>query len=231
MSQHTLAHRVLVIGVPAAFAVLSVFHPMPDPIAGLADQVNWWITQHALQIPMFLLMGCAILALGWASSGRAVTVSRVAALVFIAFYPAYDAFAGLGSGYLVRHAEGTDAATQTVLFEATAGIFDSPINAGLYAVGTLAWMVAVVSLGVALRRGPGGLAVTILFIASGLTLIDHGGVFGVVSFTLFAAAAALHSFARGSGPGHGTTAVSTAAQSKIGDSSTPPESAAHRSRG
>jgi uncharacterized membrane protein YGL010W len=191
MSQHALARRVLVIGVPIAFAVLSVFHPMPDPIAGLADEVNWWITQHVLQIPLFLLMGCAVLALGWASSGRAVAVSRVAALVFIAFYPAYDAFAGLGSGYLVLHAEGADAATRSVLFEATAGVFDSPINTGLYAVGTLAWMVAVVSLGVALRRGPGGLAVTILFIASGLTLIDHGGVFGVASFSLFAAGAAV----------------------------------------
>jgi len=222
MSQHTLARRMLVIGVPVAFAVLSVFHPIPDPIAGLADEVNWWITQHALQIPMFLLMGCAILALGWASSGRAATVSRVAALVFIAFYPAYDAFAGLGSGYLVRHAEGTDAATQSVVFEATAGIFDSPINTGLYAIGTLAWMVAVVSLGVALRRGPGGLAVTILFIASALTLIDHGGVFGAVSFGLFAVGAALHTFARTSGPGPDDSAASTAAVSVIGASSTSP---------
>lgn len=200
MSLSTLARRVLVIGVPAAFAVLSVFHPMPDPIAGLADEVDWWIILHALQIPMFLLMGCAILALGWFSSGRAVTVSRVAALVFIAVYPAYDAFAGLGSGHLVRHAEGTDAATQSVLFEATAGIFDSPINTGLYAVGTLAWMVAVVSLGLALRGGPGGRVVTVLFIASALTLVDHGGVFGAVSFSLFAAGAAVHSFAGASEP-------------------------------
>jgi len=200
MSQHVLSRRVLVIGVPVAFAVLSLFHPMPDPIAGLAEEVDWWIAQHALQIPMFVLMGCAILALGWYSRGRAAVVSRVAALVFIGVYPAYDAFAGLGSGYLVRHAEGTDAATQSVLFEAAAGIFDSPINTALYAVGTLAWMVAVVALGVALRRGPGGLAVTILFIASGLTLIDHGGVFGTVSFSLFAVGAALHTFARASAP-------------------------------
>jgi hypothetical protein len=206
MSQHTLARRILVIGVPIAFAVISVFHPMPEPIAGLADQVNWWITLHALQIPMFLLMGCAILALGWATSGHAVTVSRVATLVFIAVYPAYDAFAGLGSGYLVRHAEGTDAATQSVLYETVSGVFDSPINTGLYVTSTLAWMVAVVSLGVALRHGPGGRAVTILFIAAGLTLIDHGGAFGAVSFSLFAAAAALHTFARASEPDSGGTA-------------------------
>ena len=203
MSKHTLARRILVIGVPAAFAVLSVFHPMPDPIAGLAEEMDWWIAQHALQIPMFVLMGCAILALGWYARGRAVVMSRVAALVFIGVYPAYDAFAGLGSGYLLQHAEGTDAATQSVLFEAAAGIFDSPINTALYVVGTLAWMVAVIALGVALRRGPGGLAVSILFVASGITLVDHGGVFGTVSFTLFAVGAALHTFGRPSEPGHG----------------------------
>ena len=213
MSLHTVARRVLVIGVPVTFAVISVFHPRPDPIAGLADEVDWWITLHALQIPMFLLMGCAVLALGWAASGRAATVSRVAALVFIAFYPAYDAFAGLGSGYLVHHAEGTGAATQSVLHDAAAGVFDSPINTGLYIVGTLAWMVAVVSLGLALRHGSGGRAVTILFIASGLTLIDHGGPFGAVSFTLFAVGAALHSFARASGPRPDESAASAAARS------------------
>jgi hypothetical protein len=210
MSLHTVARRVLVIGVPVAFAVISVFHPRPDPIAGLADEVGWWITLHMAQIPLFLLMGCAVLALGWAASGRAATVSRAATLIFIAFYPAYDAFAGLGSGYLIRHAEGTDAATRSVLYEAAAGVFDSPINTGLYVIGTLAWMVAVVSLGVALRGGPGGRAVTILFVASGLTLIDHGGVFGAVSFSLFAAGAVLHSFARASEPGPDDSAASTA---------------------
>jgi hypothetical protein len=53
--------------------------------------------------------------------------------------------------------------------------------------------------------------VTILFIASALTLIDHGGVFGVVSFTLFAAGAAVHSFARGHAPDRGSSAPTTAA--------------------
>lgn len=211
MSEHTLARRILVIGVPIAFAVISVFHPRPEPIAALADDVGWWITLHALQIPMFLLMGCAVLALGWAARGRAATASRVAALVFIAFYPAYDAFAGLGSGYLVQHAEGADATTQSVLHDAAAGVFDSPINTGLYVVGTLAWMVAVVSLALALRGGPGGRVVTILFIASALTLIDHGGVFGAVSFTLFAAGAAVHSLARPHAPDRGSTAPTTAA--------------------
>ena len=211
MSEHTLARRILVIGVPIAFAAISVFHPRPEPIAGLADEVGWWITLHALQIPMFLLMGCAVLALGWAASGRAATVSRVAALVFIAFYPAYDAVAGLGSGYLVQHAKGADATTQSILHDAAAGVFDSPINTGLYVVGTLAWMVAVVSLGLALRGGSGGPAVTILFVASALTLIDHGGVFGAVSFSLFAAGAAVHSLARAHAPGRGSSLPSTAA--------------------
>lgn len=224
MSRQTLARRILVIGVPMAFAVISVFHPQVDPIADLADQVTWWITLHLLQIPMLLLMGCAILALGWSSSGRAATVSRVAALVFIAVYPAYDAFAGLGSGYLVQHAEGMDSATQSVLYEAAAGLIESPIDSVVYVVGTLAWMVAVVSLGLALRGGPGGRAVPVLFVASGLILIDHGGVFGLVSFSLFAAGAALHSFARGSEPGPGGA---TAAQSTSPGASAPAESAAH----
>jgi hypothetical protein len=191
MSLYTVARRFLVIGVPLIFAVIAVFHPMPVPIAGLADEVGWWITLHALQIPMLLLMGCAILTLGWSLSGRAVTVSRVSALVFIAVYPAYDAFAGLGSGFLVRRAEGQDAPAREVLYDAAAEVLESPINAGLYFAGTLGWVVAVVSLAVALRRGPGGRAVTILFAAAGLTLIDHGGPFGVVSFSLFAAGAAL----------------------------------------
>jgi hypothetical protein len=226
MSRHTLARRILVIGVPTAFAVISVFHPQIDPIADLADQVTWWITLHMLQIPMFLLMGCAILALGWSSSGRAATVSRVATLVFIAVYPAYDAFAGLGSGYLVQHAEGMDRATQSVLYDAAAGLVESPIDGVVYVVGTLAWMVAVVSLGVALRGGPGGRAVPVLFVASGLTLIDHGGPFGLVSFGLFAVGAALHTFARGTEPDPGGSGGGTAARSGSADASVPPESAA-----
>jgi hypothetical protein len=190
MSISTPVRRLLVIGVPIVFAVVAVFHPSPWPITDLAEKVGWWTTLHMLQIPLLLLMACAVLVLGWNLRGRAAHVSRVAALIFVAFYPAYDAFAGLGSGFLVRHAHGEDDAHDSgVLYDAAAAVFGSPENLGLYLVGTLAWAVAVVSLGVALRHGPGGRAVTVLFVASGLTLIDHGGPLGVISFSLFAAGA------------------------------------------
>lgn len=189
MAVSTPGRRALVIGVPVVFAVIAVFHPSPWPITALTEKVGWWTTLHALQIPLLLLMACAVLVLGWKLRGRAAHVSRAAALIFVAFYPAYDAFAGLGTGFLVRHAHGEDAHDSGVLHDAAASVFGSPENTGLYLVGTIAWAVAVVSLGVALRHGPGGRAVTVLFVASGLTLIDHGGPFGVISFSLFAAGA------------------------------------------
>ena len=189
MTASTPVRRALVIGVPIVFAVVAVFHPSPWPITDLAEKVGWWTTLHVLQIPLLLLMACAVLVLGWKLRGRAASISRVAALIFVAFYPAYDAFAGLGTGFLVRRAHGEHAHDSGVLHDAAAAVFASPENTGLYLVGTLAWAVAVVSLGVALRHGPGGRAVTVLLVASGLTLIDHGGPFGVISFSLFAAGA------------------------------------------
>lgn len=194
MFPHTLGRRLLVIGVPLAFAVVSVFHPTPARPSNLADEVGWWTTLHLLQIPMLLLMACAVLTLGWTYNGRAVTVSRVASLIFIATYPAYDSFAGLGTGFLVQHAQGKDEAAREVLHAAAAELLDSPLDSSLYVPGTLSWMVAVVSLAVALRHGPGGRAVSILFAAAGLSLIDHGRPFGVISFGLFAAGAALFEF-------------------------------------
>jgi hypothetical protein len=191
MSRHTLLRRLLVIGVPLVFAIASPLHPVPLPISNLVEQVDWWTTLHLLQIPLFLLMGCAILAVGWTLRGTAVTVSRVAALLFIAVYPAYDAYAGLGTGFIVRHAEGEHSEAREVLLGAAADLFESPVNGVLWGVGTAAWMVALVSLGLALRRGPGGWTVALLFAGSGVVLIDHGGPLGVTSFGLFAIGAAL----------------------------------------
>jgi hypothetical protein len=77
------------------------------------------------------------LSLGWSSLGRAVTVRRVAALVFIAVYPAYDAFAGLVSGFLVQRAEAHDAPVRDVLYDAAAAVLDSPMNAGSMSSATI----------------------------------------------------------------------------------------------
>src|SRR5215468_3390995 len=90
---------ILVAGAPLALAILEVFHPHPGDLLKL--DLHTWLVVHYLQIPLFPLVGLAVVVLLRGRTDIASTISRVAMFVFGVSYIAFDTAAGVVTGVLV----------------------------------------------------------------------------------------------------------------------------------
>lgn len=95
--------RVL-IGVPLGWAVLLLFHPLGSGqlYGEVRDEVTRWQVVHVGTLFLIGLMGLAVYLLVRDLPGTAARVSRWAAAVFVLFYGAWEAVAGLTVGALVH---------------------------------------------------------------------------------------------------------------------------------
>ena len=125
---------------------------------------------------------------------RAATVSRIALIVFLVFYTAYEVTVGLGTGILVDYAKGLPAAEQAAVADAIQHInrnalVGDPASVSLIA-GVLGWVVAMLAAAVAFRRAGAGWLVTLLLGFAALFAI-HPPPVGPAALVCFAVAAVL----------------------------------------
>src|ERR671920_1405869 len=168
MEQRLVLRRVVLLGAPFALAILEIFHPeRPSSASEAVEQGVWFMWFHFIQVPLIGLIALAVYLLTDGLEGRAVSVSRWAIGVFAVFFSAYDAAAGIGTGYALRNAQGLSAGAQEAIYEA---VKDMPVLSlifGLSVVGTLGWVVALVAAAMALRRAGASLGPFILLILAG----------------------------------------------------------------
>jgi hypothetical protein len=98
----TVLRRLVLLGTPLILAVLEYFHPEPGGVAEAVDQGGWFMTFHFIQLPLIGLMALAVYLLTEGLEGRAMMVSRWAVGVFAVYFSAYDAAAGIATGYALR---------------------------------------------------------------------------------------------------------------------------------
>ena len=199
MEQRLVLRRVVLLGAPFALALLEIFHPeRPNSASEAVEQGVWFMWFHFIQVPLIGLIALAVYLLADGLEGRAVSVSRWAIGVFAVFFSAYDAAAGIGTGYALRNAQGLSAGAQEAIYEA---VKDMPVVSlifGLSVVGSLAWVVALVAAAVALRRAGASLGPFILLILAGVFLMGgHPYPAGTLAFGCFFLAAAWLEFASG----------------------------------
>src|SRR5438132_2347907 len=91
---------------PLLVGALNVMHPIAHhPIyAGILHHVDWWISLHLLNLVGFPLVGLAAYLLVQGINTPAAILSRIAVVVFIPIYAAFDALAGIATGTLVKQA-------------------------------------------------------------------------------------------------------------------------------
>jgi hypothetical protein len=196
-----VGRRLLVLGTPLAYAVVTVIHPREFPSGGgsmyadLHGQVGTWPAVHTAQILLIMLLGATIWLLVDGLEGTAAKVARLAILPFVAFYAAFDAIVGFATGLLIRQANGLSGAEQAAAAQQIQQYFDSVIKPGLptlyvVAVGVAAWVVAMLAVAAARRRaGASGTAVALLAAAAVAFGFDHGfptGTIGMVALFLAA---------------------------------------------
>src|SRR5215203_5823992 len=177
----TLVRRIFLLGTPLTLTVLMIFHPYPyDDIKGeFVPIAVWWTVLHTLQFVLFPLMGAALWALTDGLRGIAVTLSRIAAAIFVVFYDAGDAIAGISTGILAYAAREGELA-QRAAVAAIEMIFHDPLKNGLFEIGEYAWVVALATAGFALYRADAPRIPLVLLVVPAIFLkfFDHAFPYG-----------------------------------------------------
>jgi hypothetical protein len=179
--------RIVLLGTPLVLSVLLIFHPSPyDDVAGeLVPIAGWWIALHTIGFLLFALMGVAVWMLTAGLRDVFATLSRVAAVVFVMFYDAGDAIAGISTGILARSAE-VGALGERAAVVAIETLWEDPTKNLLFDIGRYAWIVALVMAAVALyRAGAPRLPLVLLALPAYLVTFDHAFPFGSLTFGTF----------------------------------------------
>jgi hypothetical protein len=141
---------------------------------------------HIIQVPLIGLIALAVYLLTDGLEGRAASVSRWAAGVFAVFFSAYDAAAGIATGYALRSAQGLSAEGQAAVHEAVIDMPGLSLIFGLSIVGTGAWVVALIAAAMALRRAGASRGPFVLLILAGVFLMgEHPFPAGTLAFGCF----------------------------------------------
>jgi hypothetical protein len=189
--ERLILRRLVLLGTPLALAILEILHPQPLGVADAVEHGRWFMWFHILQVPLIGLIALAVYLLTEGLEGRAVMVSRWAIGVFAVFFSAYDAAAGIATGYALRNAQGLPAGTQEAIHEAVIDMPGLSLIFGLSIVGTGAWVVALIAAAIALRRAGAPRGPFILLILAGVFLMGgHPFPAGTLAFGCFFLAAA-----------------------------------------
>jgi hypothetical protein len=188
--------RALLLIPPLLLAGLEFFHPQPDETAqALMDVATWFTGFHVIQLALTGFVALSVLLLA-DSFGRAnAWVTRLGLAVFLVFFSAYDAVAGIGTGLAMRSARDLGAVQQEGVFDV---VKDWPALGPVFAlgiVGTLGWLVAVGALALAARRQGAPRREWILIGLAALFLLGgHPFPAGTLAFGCFFTGALLHEF-------------------------------------
>ena len=187
------------IGVPLAWGVLLLFHPTGEgeaiTYADVQQEVTRWLVVHLGMVIFIPLMAGAVYLLVRGIEGTAARVCRIALLLFVVFYGAWEALVGIGTGILVNDINGLGASDKAVAAPLVGEYNDSILIRAfgvLGSIGSLAFITAAIAAGLALHRHAGApLAVTVLLAVSGFLITAHPPPFGPVGLALFIAAVLL----------------------------------------
>ena len=120
-----------------------------------------------------------------------MNVSRSAIAVFAVFFSAYDAAAGIGTGYVLNEAEALSAEEQETVWQLVKDLPELSLPFGLSIVGTGAWVVALIAAERALRNAGASRGPFVFLILAGVFLLGgHPFPFGTLAFGCFLVATA-----------------------------------------
>ncbi len=195
-----LLRRVLLLAPPLLLAGLEILHPQPDETTeALMDASTWFAGFHVIQLALTGLVGLSVLLLADSFGRENAWVTRLGVGVFLVFFSAYDAIAGIGTGLAMRSARDLSAVQQEGVFDV---VKDWPAVGPPFAlsiIGTLGWVAAVGALALAARRQGAPRRVWIFVGLAALFLLGgHPFPQGTLAFGCFFIAALLHELATSS---------------------------------
>ena len=186
------ATGVLIFIVPLVWAGLLLFHPNPEgtPFEGVRDVVDRWLIVHVGQLVLTPLLVLGVWRLTDGLPSRPAAVSRAAAVVWAAFFTAYDSIQGIATGLLIRYADGDLAGAEQAGVARALDylVTDSRLAGNISAiglVGNIAWVTAAIAAAVGLHKaGTGKVAVIAACVSILFVLHTAPAAVGLIAFAL-----------------------------------------------
>jgi hypothetical protein len=186
-----LIRHTFLVAVPAAFAVVLFFHPMIGDYEGLRDVTTRFQAVHVAMVLVLPLLAIGLHHMLGRLKGRAAAVGRLALIPFVAFYVPYVAFEGIALGVLGEQLNGLPADQRDAV---AAGLVEdfarNPILGEpsiFWALGSIAWIVVIVSTVLAFRRAGAPASIQLLLGAAAL-IGAHAPPLAPIGYLCFAAA-------------------------------------------
>jgi hypothetical protein len=190
---------VFLVGVPAAWAVLLLFHPSGDVetlYADIRDEVTAMLVVHIGTMIFIPLMAVAFYLLVRGVEGTSATVTRIALVPFVIFYGAWEVLQGIATGILVHEVNGGPESERAAGADLVRDFAENPLarDLGIFAsIGGVGLITAAIAAGVALHRHAGAsLSVAVLLGFSGFLINAHPPPFGPIGLAFFIAAVLLY---------------------------------------
>jgi hypothetical protein len=170
--QKTLRRLALFVP-PVLIIVFELAHPivLPPIYPAVLHHLPWWLYLHVANLALFPLFGLAAYILVKDVPNRAAAWSRVAIAVYVPLYACFDALVGVGTGILVQNASGLDPSARAVVEPLIDAYWNSGILFAIAALGSIAWVIAMLASAVAFtrpeRRRAAAIAAIVLFPVGG----------------------------------------------------------------
>jgi hypothetical protein len=149
--------ELVVLAAPLAWVVVAFLHPSDEPYEGIADEANRWIFVHVAQLVLTPLLAAGVWMLVGGIQSVAAAVTRAVLAVWMVFFSAFDAVAGIATGVLTRHANSLTGEARAGVVAAIEFLWnDSRLAGGGFSVlgdlGQGSWIVVAIAATVALYR-------------------------------------------------------------------------------
>jgi uncharacterized membrane protein YdfJ with MMPL/SSD domain len=167
------------LAAPLLWLLPAILHPMGTPYEGIADEIDMWIYVHVFQLVLIPFLAAGVWMLLSGLQSVAALVARVALVVWMVFFTAFDAIAGIATGVLARHAHSLSGDDQAGVISAVNFLFnDSQLAGGDFSIlGNIAhpaWVVLAVAAAVALYKA-GSSRVVVGAMLLSVLFASHGG--------------------------------------------------------
>ena len=186
--------RLLAAAVPLVWAPFVLVHPTTTPFAGPADRLDLWLTVHLAQLVLAPFLAIAVWSLLGPLTGAIANTAKIALALWLSFFSAFDAIAGVAIGRLSQQASHLSDEKRNAVVDALTHLFDHDpfIGGGISVLSMLAqplWLAVAGSAAFALHRA-GAPRITVTTMWLSLLFATHGGPLAALGLLALAVAIA-----------------------------------------
>lgn len=164
----------LLMGTPILLGALFLIHPDGSSgLEGLLPVGDTWLAIHFAMLPLLGLLGVSLYVLLNVYSGRVATIGRAGVAIYMTFYVPFEAIAGITTGLLTHEARTLPQEQQEGIAAGIDALVTPSLTLGI--IGTIGAVIAVVAVGILLRRSGAPLLPVVLLGGMPLATLFHGG--------------------------------------------------------